>query len=143
VSATIEILRLAIFFSSGKHAPIGDGVNWPGFSLNAKLNQILKGQQNIVAAIDDLKKAVADLGTSVSAELDAISTKLANATPDASDADIEDVVGQIEALKEKVDAQTNTLSTPAGGSTVPTSTPVPNPLAAPGGTGDQTGTQTS
>jgi predicted nucleic acid-binding Zn-ribbon protein len=73
-----------------------------------KLDLILKEQQKIMAAIDDLKKSVADLNTSFSNELDAISTKLSSGG--TSDADVEAVVAQIDALKEKVDAETTALT---------------------------------
>ena len=74
-----------------------------------------------MAAIDDLKSAVADLGTSISNELAAISAKLSNPTG-ASDADVEAVVAQINTLKSQVDAETATLTGPA---------PAPAPAPAP------------
>jgi hypothetical protein len=59
-----------------------------------------------VAAIDDLKNAVANLGTSMSNELSAILAKLSN--PGTGDADIEDLVTQIDNLKTTVDQETAT-----------------------------------
>lgn len=77
-----------------------------------KLDQILKEQQKIVAALDDLKGAVADLGTSISNELAAVTAKLSNPSG-TSDADIQAVVGQLKNLKVQVDAETATLTAPA------------------------------
>lgn len=72
-----------------------------------------------MAAIDDLKGAVANLGTSVSNELAAISTKLSGITTGGtSDADIEAVVTQIDNLQATVDAETATLT----GNAAPTPT---------------------
>jgi predicted nucleic acid-binding Zn-ribbon protein len=75
------------------------------------LNQILKEQYKIMAAIDDLKTAVANLGNSITNELEAISNRLSSLQPTgASDAEVEAVVQQLDALRDKVDAETATLS---------------------------------
>jgi predicted nucleic acid-binding Zn-ribbon protein len=84
-----------------------------------KLDQILKEQKRIMAAIDDLKNSVAALGTSISSELAAISAKLSN--PETSDADIEAVVSQIDALKTQVDTETATLAGTSAAAPTPTS----------------------
>jgi hypothetical protein len=85
-----------------------------GLMAARKLDQILKGQQNIMAAIDDLKGAVGGLGTSISNELAAIAAKLASIPAGGtSDADVATVVTQINTLKDQVDAETATLTGPA------------------------------
>jgi Skp family chaperone for outer membrane proteins len=65
----------------------------------------------IMAAIDDLKKAVTDLNTSVSAELEAITAKLSSPAG-TSDAEIEAVVAELNSLKSKIDAETAVLVPP-------------------------------
>jgi hypothetical protein len=80
--------------------------------VKAKLTLIHKEQQRIMAAIDDLRNKVAELGTSVSNELAAISAKLS--TPGGtSDEDIEAVVAQLDTLKGQIDAETAALTAPA------------------------------
>lgn len=81
-----------------------------------------------MAAIDDLKSAVADLSASISAEVQAITDKLsAKVSPSdgsVSSADAETIVGELQALKSTVDKETQTLtsiSTPAP--TTPGGTP--------------------
>ncbi len=65
-----------------------------------------------MAAIDDLKGSIADLKTSISTELAAISAKLgAIPVPNGtSDADIQAVISQVNALKATVDAETASLA---------------------------------
>lgn len=91
-------------------------------STDQILNEIRKERLKTMAAIDDLKSSVANLGTSISEELEAISTKLAGIPtggPGAADDDIEAVVAQIDSLKEKVDQETATLTGTAGTAPVP------------------------
>lgn len=78
-----------------------------------------KQGEKTVAAIDDLKTAVAGLGTSISAEIQAVSDKLSQIpVGGTSDVEIADVITSLSDLKAKVDAETSSLSAPA---------PVPTP----------------
>lgn len=98
-------------------------------STDQILSEIRKERLKIMAAIDDLKTSVANLGTSISEELDAISTKLSSIPtggPGTSDDEIEAVVAQIDSLKTKVDQETATLSGTAGTTPVPAPTPTPS-----------------
>lgn len=82
-----------------------------------------------MAAIDDLKSAVADLSASISAEevqaiTDKLSAKVSPSDGSVSSADAETIVGELQALKSTVDKETQTLtsiSTPAP--TTPGGTP--------------------
>lgn len=65
-----------------------------------------------MAAIDDLKAAVARLGTSTSAEIKAVSDKLSTLGGGASDADIEAAVTSLNSISDNLDAETATLAAP-------------------------------
>ena len=74
-------------------------------------------ENRILAAIDDLKAAVAGLGTSISAEITAATAAItaaqtanAGAVPAA---DAEAIVTQLNTLKATVDAETAALTAPA------------------------------
>src|SRR5581483_4631477 len=79
-------------------------------------------QEQIMAALDDLKHSVASMGASISNELTAIANKLASAQSGTSDADIESVVSDINNLQARVDAETQSLSGQGSTQTPPTPT---------------------
>jgi len=64
-----------------------------------------------MAAIDDLKAAVTRLNDSTSAELKAISDKLSQ--PNSTDADVEAAATALNALSDKLDAETAVLTATA------------------------------
>ncbi len=64
-----------------------------------------------MAAIDDLKAAVTRLNTSTTAELKAISDKLADSA-NSNDPDVEAAATALNALSDKLDAETATLTAP-------------------------------
>ena len=63
-----------------------------------------------MAAIDDLKAAVARLGASTSAEIKAITDKLAGLGDSVSAADVETAVASLNATAATLDAETQTLT---------------------------------
>jgi chromosome segregation ATPase len=68
-------------------------------ALQHKLGLILSNQEKTMAAIDDLKAAIADLATELAdnnAEIEALLTKIS--TPGTSDADIAAAVADIRGL---------------------------------------------
>ncbi len=69
---------------------------------------VIRGQYEIMTAIDDLKAAVTRLNASTSAELKAISDKLS-----AEDPDVEAAATALNSLSDKLDAETATLTGPA------------------------------
>ena len=67
--------------------------------IHFKLNRILQNQGVIMAAIDDLKSAIADLGTALAANNAAIDVLLTKITATGtSDADVEAAVQSIRDL---------------------------------------------
>ena len=98
--------------------------------IGTKLDRISKEHDLLMAAIDDLKNAVATLGTSISTEIQAITDKLsalaaANEDGSVSAADAEDLVSQLTALKNTVDIETTSLK--AGAIPPPAPAPAPPP----------------
>lgn len=85
---------------------------WIGSSdlrqIYTEIQLVLKNQGKIMAAIDDLKTAVAALKVSVSNELAAVIAKLS--APNANDADIQAAVADLNTLKANLDSETTTLS---------------------------------
>lgn len=72
-------------------------------------------EEQVMAAIDDLKSALADLATSINnsnAEIEALLTKIA--TPGTSDADIQAAVQQIRDLTGSINAEVDKAKTAAG-----------------------------
>jgi len=72
---------------------------------------IIQRNFKIMAAIDDLKAAVTRLNDSTSAELKAISDKLSQ--PNSTDADVEAAATALNALSDKLDAETAVLTATA------------------------------
>lgn len=68
----------------------------------------------LVAAVDDLKNAVVRLNTDVGAELDAIAAKLATFGDSVTSADVENAVASINAVSDKLEAETAALGTGTG-----------------------------
>ena len=73
------------------------------------LKKVLKGQQKIMAAIDDLKTAFGRLSQSVSAEIAAVSAKLAS-LPNANDPAIQEVATSLNAVSDTLDKETASLT---------------------------------
>lgn len=78
--------------------------------IHELLHKILKNQEKIMSAVTDLQVSVAALNTSVSNEIAAIQTALAN---DPDGPAIEAVVAQLGTLKSNLDAETAALTAPA------------------------------
>lgn len=74
-----------------------------------EVDELKKGQRKIMAAIDDLKAAVARNNASTLAELQAISTKLASSA-NADDPDVAAAAVSLNALSDKLDAETTALN---------------------------------
>lgn len=84
-------------------------------AINTKLDTVLKMKGEIMAAIDDLKAAIAALNTSVSDEIAAVSAKIASFAGAVPAADAETIVSQLNTLKQTVDNETAAISgTPTG-----------------------------
>lgn len=83
----------------------------------SKINNSIKdGCKNMAGALQDIKDAMVQLNTSVSAELGAIATKIAATQSTTVDtvaaSDLEPVVQQMRDLAAKVDAETAILTAP-------------------------------
>lgn len=80
------------------------------------LRHLRELESNIMSALTDLQAAVANLSTSVSAEIAAVIAKLAAIPPagGTADADIAAVVAQLTTTKATLDAETAALATPPG-----------------------------
>ena len=69
------------------------------WNFNRKLNRILENQETMMAAVDDLKSAIADLTTELTANNAEIETLLTKITaPGTSDADVAAAVASIRGL---------------------------------------------
>ena len=69
------------------------------WNFNHKLNRILENQETMMAALDDLKSAIADLTTELTANNAEIETLLTKITaPGTSDADVAAAVASIRGL---------------------------------------------
>jgi len=86
-------------------------IQWP-WEWASQALQLLRRidlrEQHIMAAIDDLKQAVVDLGTALTAEIQAIEEKLAN-LPN-QDAAIQDITASVTSLRQTVEAETQKLT---------------------------------
>lgn len=87
------------------------------------LKQILRKEEQMADALTDLQGAVARLNSSSVAELQAISTKLGSLGGSVTAADVEAAVTSINAVADKLDAETAAL-------VPPTPPPPPPPPAA-------------
>lgn len=76
----------------------------------ALLLEIYYRGEMIMAALQDLQKAVTNLNLSVTAELKAISDKLASFGDDVKAADVEEAVAAINAVTSKLDEETAALT---------------------------------
>lgn len=74
------------------------------------LELLEKGQHHAMAAIDDLKTAVARLSASTSAEIKAVSDKLDSLG--SNDPAIADAVNSLNKASDTLDAETATLTAP-------------------------------
>jgi hypothetical protein len=70
------------------------------FNTSAKLDKILANQEKTMAAIDDLKAALAQLSTDIAAEIAALQAALTG----GNDAAIEDAVANMKALSAQLEA---------------------------------------
>jgi len=69
-----------------------------------------EGRRHIMAAFDDLKTKIADVQTSVSAEIQAVSDKLSSLpTGGTSDAQIAEAIASLDSVKSTLDAETAAL----------------------------------
>ena len=69
------------------------------WNFNHKLNRILENQEAMMSALDDLKSAIADLTTELTANNAEIETLLTKITaPGTSDADVAAAVASIRGL---------------------------------------------
>jgi hypothetical protein len=86
-------------------------VNFP-FSHRPLLLRIIRNQETIMSAQDDLKAAIARLSASTSAELKAIADKLASLGDSVTSADVESAVAAINTAADTLDKETADLTTP-------------------------------
>jgi hypothetical protein len=84
---------------------------------------VLKNQEKIMAAIDDLNTAVATLTTTISTLITNITTALAN---DTSSTAVETAVTSLNALNAQLVAESNTIT----GASVPTPVSVTPPASS-------------
>jgi len=77
--------------------------------LRADLNHM---ETRVMSALTDLQAAVARLAASTSAEIKAVSDKLASLGGSASDADVEAAVTQLNATADALDAEAAALAPP-------------------------------
>jgi ABC-type transporter Mla subunit MlaD len=74
--------------------------------------QLSTTEHTLMSALEDLQAAVARLAASTSAEIKAVSDKLASLGGSASDADVEAAVTQLNATADALDAEAASLAPP-------------------------------
>lgn len=78
--------------------------------IDARLSQLLEKDGQIMSALSDLNTAYTRLNTSISAEIQAVSDKIASLGGAVSAADAAALVSTLNALSDKVDAETASLT---------------------------------
>ena len=93
-------------------------------SIQRELGAILKQGAKIMAAIDDLRAAIAALSTAVSDDIAEIEVLLSGITPGVPEADVQGAVATIKTLTANIVAELAKAKNPT-----PVVTPTPAPTA--------------